>query len=240
MSKFNPFRARGGVVSFLGGGFSVRGCPDPEELAEFIAASCNKAHIDEIEGRDFSSVCVATSPCKTCGGKGIVDDGEFNMYPDGSPYLNGPVKCVKDCPDCKPKASFADHIRWVTGADRRGHGAGEVAIANMRAWHDQEVKDALAAQMAVIKQAIGHDQDEFNRKWKDQRDRAEAAETIARHRHHLIGKLESNLADAIARAEAAEAALALVKPAGHCTEGDKCVCGGDLPSIREGCGNWRA
>ncbi len=24
----------------------------------------------------------------------------------------------------------------------------------------------------------------------------------------------------------------------HCSEGDRCVCGGDLPRIREGCGNW--
>lgn len=26
---------------------------------------------------------------------------------------------------------------------------------------------------------------------------------------------------------------------GHCSEGDRCLCGGDLPRIREGCGNWR-
>jgi hypothetical protein len=24
----------------------------------------------------------------------------------------------------------------------------------------------------------------------------------------------------------------------HCREGDRCVCGGDLPRVREGCGNW--
>ncbi len=42
------------------------------------------------------------------------------------------------------------------------------------------------------------------------------------------------------RADKAEAELALVKSAGHCAEGDRCVCGGDLPRIREGCGNWRA
>ncbi|WP_144156494.1 hypothetical protein [Paraburkholderia sp. BCC1885] len=28
--------------------------------------------------------------------------------------------------------------------------------------------------------------------------------------------------------------------AGHCSEGDRCVCGGDLPRVREGCANWRA
>ena len=38
--------------------------------------------------------------CATCNGTGVVSDGEINAYPDGSPYLNGPVKCVKDCPDC--------------------------------------------------------------------------------------------------------------------------------------------
>ncbi|WP_208450548.1 hypothetical protein [Burkholderia contaminans] len=26
--------------------------------------------------------------------------------------------------------------------------------------------------------------------------------------------------------------------AGHCSEGDGCVCGGDLPRVREGCANW--
>ncbi len=25
---------------------------------------------------------------------------------------------------------------------------------------------------------------------------------------------------------------------GHCTEGDRCVCGGDLPRVRQGCANW--
>ncbi|WP_324628511.1 hypothetical protein [Pseudomonas aeruginosa] len=38
--------------------------------------------------------------CATCNGSGFVDDGEINFYPDGTPFENGPVKCVKDCPDC--------------------------------------------------------------------------------------------------------------------------------------------
>ncbi len=25
---------------------------------------------------------------------------------------------------------------------------------------------------------------------------------------------------------------------GYCTEGDRCVCGGDLPRVRQGCANW--
>lgn len=27
--------------------------------------------------------------------------------------------------------------------------------------------------------------------------------------------------------------------AGYCAEGDRCVCGGDLPRVRAGCANWR-
>lgn len=43
--------------------------------------------------------------CKTCGGAGIVRDGEIDHYPDGTPYMHGPVECVKECPDCaKPVA----------------------------------------------------------------------------------------------------------------------------------------
>ncbi len=38
--------------------------------------------------------------CAACNGSGFVDDGEINFYPDGTPFENGPVKCVKDCPDC--------------------------------------------------------------------------------------------------------------------------------------------
>ena len=30
----------------------------------------------------------------------------------------------------------------------------------------------------------------------------------------------------------------LAQPAGYCTEGDRCVCGGDTPAVRSGCANW--
>lgn len=39
--------------------------------------------------------------CTTCGGAGMVDDGEITCWEGGIPYENGPVKCVKDCPSCK-------------------------------------------------------------------------------------------------------------------------------------------
>ncbi|WP_229257557.1 hypothetical protein [Duganella callida] len=42
----------------------------------------------------------AVPKCKNCGGTGVVDDGEIDCYPNGEPFMHGPVKCVKDCPDC--------------------------------------------------------------------------------------------------------------------------------------------
>ncbi len=43
--------------------------------------------------------------CTTCGGAGMVDDGEITCSEGGIPYENGPVKCVKDCPSCKAHPS---------------------------------------------------------------------------------------------------------------------------------------
>ncbi|HCF0928353.1 TPA: hypothetical protein NH741_005146 [Pseudomonas aeruginosa] len=70
--------------------------------------------------------------CSTCGGTGMVDDGEIDCYSDGTPFENGPVKCVKDCPACKAQPSpaqaeqptaddyeevLADHRRLVREMD---------------------------------------------------------------------------------------------------------------------------
>lgn len=43
-------------------------------------------------------------PCKRCGGSGILDDGETDCCADSTPYENGPVKCIKDCPSCRGAA----------------------------------------------------------------------------------------------------------------------------------------
>lgn len=42
--------------------------------------------------------------CGTCGGRGFVEDGEIDCYSNGEPFECGPVRCVKDCPNCKPAA----------------------------------------------------------------------------------------------------------------------------------------
>ena len=42
--------------------------------------------------------------CSTCDGSGTIDDGEITCSDGGIPFENGPVKCVKDCPECAPAA----------------------------------------------------------------------------------------------------------------------------------------
>lgn len=39
--------------------------------------------------------------CKSCGGSGLVNDGELTCSSGGEPYENGPIECVKDCPECQ-------------------------------------------------------------------------------------------------------------------------------------------
>ncbi|MEV1408581.1 hypothetical protein ABZQ15_25785, partial [Pseudomonas aeruginosa] len=53
--------------------------------------------------------------CATCGGTGMVDDGEITCSEGGIPYENGPVKCVKDCPDCKAQPSPAQAEQPTAG-----------------------------------------------------------------------------------------------------------------------------
>lgn len=72
-----------------------------------------------------------TSPeCKTCGGTRVVDDGELTCSAGGIPYAMGPIKCVKDCPDCRPAPACStcqDHgvIGWTTGQTAESFDQGE-------------------------------------------------------------------------------------------------------------------
>ncbi|HDY6504807.1 TPA: hypothetical protein RRB99_006590, partial [Pseudomonas aeruginosa] len=81
---------------------------------------------------DQAALAQPSPKCSTCGGTGMVDDGEIDCYSDGTPFENGPVKCVKDCPACKAQPSpaqaeqptaddyeevLADHRRLVREMD---------------------------------------------------------------------------------------------------------------------------
>ncbi|EPL8454522.1 LysM peptidoglycan-binding domain-containing protein [Pseudomonas aeruginosa] len=61
-------------------------------------------------GQARAALAQPSPKCATCGGTGMVDDGEITCSEGGIPYENGPVKCVKDCPDCKaqPTPALAD------------------------------------------------------------------------------------------------------------------------------------
>lgn len=69
---------------------------------------------------------LAVTTCETCGGTGYVGDGEINSYPDGTPYLCGPVKCIKDCPNCSahPSPSSQQAVATVV---RKGFNSGALA-----------------------------------------------------------------------------------------------------------------
>lgn len=55
--------------------------------------------VPKLEAR-ISALAQPSTECATCGGAGMVDDGELPHSEGGIPYENGPIKCVKDCPDC--------------------------------------------------------------------------------------------------------------------------------------------
>lgn len=98
------------------------------------------------------------------------------------------------------------------------------------AWHNASVAEALAVQMAVIKVAGELDQAEFNRKWTEQRDRAEKAEaTVTGLRLEVNAQKErannaestsslwaSRYADAVVAAQPApQAGQVPLKPTNH-------------------------
>lgn len=58
------------------------------------------SEIEELQAALAACQPVGEAVCKTCDGTRMVDDGEINCYPDGTPFVCGPVKCVKDCPEC--------------------------------------------------------------------------------------------------------------------------------------------
>lgn len=59
---------------------------------------------DACGGKGVDPAC-REETCIVCGGSGVVDDGEIDCYPNGEPFQNGPIKCVKDCPACKGRSA---------------------------------------------------------------------------------------------------------------------------------------
>lgn len=73
------------------------------QYARAYGEQCRRTPVEA--AGDAVTVSVSLQPCAKCHGTGLVDDGEIDCYPDGTPYNCGPVKCVKDCPACRGSAA---------------------------------------------------------------------------------------------------------------------------------------
>lgn len=63
-------------------------------------------------GYAHSNGMAVSGTCATCSGLGTVPDGEITGL-DGVEFANGPVECVKDCPDCgSGPDSLTDLATW--------------------------------------------------------------------------------------------------------------------------------
>ncbi|WP_213159565.1 hypothetical protein [Pseudomonas aeruginosa] len=81
---------------------------DVHSSAESLLALIkDRAPTQAAQGLAGAALAQPSPKCATCGGTGMVDDGEITCSEGGIPYENGPVKCVKDCPDCKAQPSPA-------------------------------------------------------------------------------------------------------------------------------------
>lgn len=67
------------------------------EQGESPCEDCNATGYAHSNGLPMSGTCT------TCNGIGTVPDGEIAGL-DGVEFENGPIECIKDCPDCKPSA----------------------------------------------------------------------------------------------------------------------------------------
>ena len=87
--------------------------PDMAEILEIIAADADAGEILMTSGVRMAldaalikagrkEAPARAKPCKTCGGTRVVDDGEITGS-GGVEFENGPIKCVKDCPDCQKR-----------------------------------------------------------------------------------------------------------------------------------------
>lgn len=67
------------------------------EEGESPCEDCNATGYAHSNGMPVSGACT------TCNGLGTVPDGGISGL-DGAEFENGPIECIKDCPDCKPSA----------------------------------------------------------------------------------------------------------------------------------------
>ncbi|WP_249220701.1 hypothetical protein [Burkholderia cenocepacia] len=78
-----------------------QGSLSPDDLAAHIRKKIDAALANA--RASSPNAAGAEEQCKTCGGTRVVDDGEITGL-GGVEFENGPIECVKDCPDCVSRA----------------------------------------------------------------------------------------------------------------------------------------
>jgi hypothetical protein len=118
--------------------------------------------------------------CPQCNGTGMVSDGETNAYPDGTPYMHGPVKHVKDCPACSLPAPGS-----IEALQRYGECSTRPGVMRDRKG-EYILRSEAVAWADMVKKCSASDQAEFNRKWTEQKTRADKAEDERDENHKLL------------------------------------------------------
>lgn len=91
---------------------------------------------------------------------------------------------------------------------------------------EPEIERLRKEQAAAVMPLIGPLLDAYEGMQKH--DLKQLSPSLARHLNAIALAVDLDSAAAPSQATATS----------YCREGDRCVCGGDLPRVREGCGNW--
>lgn len=95
----------------------------PRELLERIREKLSQTDYTWSSGdpEDELRALLDAPACKTCNGAGHVSDGEIDCFAEGTPYENGPIACIKDCPECKPASQPQGELVAVFDIDHTGY-----------------------------------------------------------------------------------------------------------------------
>jgi hypothetical protein len=118
------------------------------------------ALLDDIEQPTPSAPLEGTGngaeTCKTCGGSRVVNDGEITGS-GGVEFENGPIRCVKDCPDCTYRAPRTEVAGAVPSTDQI-HAIGALVSLGEAMGHEIITKHARDFLAACARDKNGHQQ----------------------------------------------------------------------------------
>jgi hypothetical protein len=83
----------------------------------------------------------APKACPRCGGSGFVPDGEITGS-GGVEFENGPVQCVKDCPECTAHPASEPKGLTLTDAQRAAVKYG-ISVMRSVSWETTDKRNAI-------------------------------------------------------------------------------------------------